>query len=71
MPWCFALVNNRLAEVYFNETRRGPRITGHCYVKMEDFSTAKEKKWIKKDTEKLRFIFRKRRYKRINITPTD
>jgi len=67
MCWCFAMVNNRLAEIYFDKKKNGQiKIDGHCYVKKEDFKTKKEQKWIKEDTARCRFSYRKRKYKKKN-----
>lgn len=65
MPWCFAIVNNKLAEIYFDETKKGPKFRGHCYVKKEEYKTKNEQKYIKEDTAKFRFVYRKGGYKRI------
>ena len=67
MSWCFAIVNNRLAEIYFEEKGKKTKITGHCYVKKEEYKTKQEQKWIKEDTAKFRFVYRKGKYKRIKI----
>ena len=33
MGWCFALVNNRLAEIYVDQSKTSQmKIRGHCYV---------------------------------------
>ena len=65
MSWCFAKVNNKLAEIYFDETKRGPKIRGHCYVKKSEFKTKSEQKWIKEDTAEFRFVYRNRKYQRV------
>ena len=63
MTWSFALVNNRLAEVFF-EMKRGKNIfLGHAYVKESEYTTKKEKRWIKEDTAKVRLVYRKGEYK--------
>lgn len=67
MSWCFATINNRLAEIYFDETKKGPKIRGHCYVKKKEYKTKKEQKLIIEDTAKFRFVYRNRKYKRIKI----
>jgi len=46
MSWCFAIVNNRLAEIYFEEKMDKPKIIGYCYVKKEEYKTKREQKWI-------------------------
>lgn len=64
MSWCFAIINNKLAEIYFDKTKKGPKFLGHCYVKKEEFKTKQEQKWIKQDTEKFKFVYRNKKYKR-------
>lgn len=39
MSWCFAIINGRLAEIYFNETKKGPKFLGHCYVEKSEYTT--------------------------------
>ncbi len=41
MSWCFAIVNNRLAEIYFEEKKGKTKIIGYCYVKEEEYKTKK------------------------------
>ncbi len=62
MSWCFALVNNRLAEIFFETGKRKTKIFGHCYVQEKEYKTKQEKKCIKEDTARFRFSYRKRRY---------
>lgn len=33
MNWCFAIVNGKLAEIYFETNKGKPKILGHCLVK--------------------------------------
>lgn len=63
MPWLFAIVNNRLAEIYFDKIRKKTKITGHCYVKRAEYKTKKEQKWIRDDTFHLKFSYRKGKYR--------
>lgn len=63
MGWCFAIVNGRLAEIYFNETRKGPNFQGHSYVEISEYETEREQKWIEIDTVKHRFVYRNKEYK--------
>lgn len=37
MNWCFAIVNNRIGEIYFERKGNRPEIFAHCYVKKSDF----------------------------------
>lgn len=65
MSWCFAKINNKLAEIYFDETKKSPKIWGHCYVKKEEYKTKKEREWIKEDTVKFRFEYKNMKYKKL------
>ena len=65
MSWCFGIVNNKLAEIYFEKKKRKTRIIGHCYVKKEDYKTKQEQKWIAQDTKKVKVIYRDKKYKLI------
>lgn len=67
MSWCFAIVNNKLAEIYFDERKGQPKIIGHCYVKKEEYKTKKEQDWIKEDTAKFQFVYRKGKYQRVQL----
>lgn len=67
MCWCFAIVNNGLAEIYFDKKKNGQiKITGHCYIKKEDFKTKQEQRWIKQDTKRVRVVYRNKKYKLIS-----
>lgn len=65
MTWCFAIVNNRLAEIYFKSEGK-KEILGHCYVYEKEYKTKQEKKWIKEDTAKYKFEYKKEKYTKIN-----
>ncbi len=65
MAWCFAIINNRLAEIYFDKKNEKTKIIGHFYVEKEDYKKKSEQKWIKEDTAKLHFVYRKNKYKRV------
>ncbi|MEK7134503.1 MAG: hypothetical protein AAB819_02155 [Patescibacteria group bacterium] len=56
MSWQFALVNGKLAEVFFEHKK----ILGFCYVKASQYKTKKERAWIKSDTQKLHLSYRKK-----------
>lgn len=62
MSWCFAYVNNKLAEIYYQKNKSGIRIQGHCYVDRSEFKLKSEQKWIDEDTAKFRFIYRNKKY---------
>ncbi|MDP3725500.1 MAG: hypothetical protein Q8R20_03475 [Nanoarchaeota archaeon] len=67
MSWCFAVVNNKLAEIFFDDTKRKLNIRGHCYVKEEEYTSKKEKKWIEEDVARFRFVYRDKKYKRVGF----
>jgi 3-isopropylmalate dehydratase small subunit len=64
--WCFAIVNNRLAEIYFKNDHKKKKTTiwGHCYVEENEFKTKEEKQHIKIDSEKHRLTYRNKKYTR-------
>lgn len=64
MFWCFAIINNRLAEIFYDgEKPNSMKIFGHAYVNKDEYSTKQEQEWITKDTKKLNFTYRKGIYK--------
>ena len=66
MDWCFALINNRLAEIFFEKNSKGENnIIGHCHVKREKYPTKREQKWIDQDTAKFKFSYRQGEYRLI------
>lgn len=67
MSWCFAIVNNKLAEIYFEKKKNDKnKIFAHCYIKREDFKAKKEQKQIDEDTKKVKIIYKNKKYKLIN-----
>lgn len=66
--WAFAIINNKLAEFYFNKKKRGS-IHSHCYVKLEEYKTKREQKIIKDDIAKYKFTWKKGEYKQVPIVP--
>lgn len=66
MSWSFAIVNNRLAEIFFDERKSKKEkinVWGHCYVKKEEYKTKQEQRWIEKDTKHVKVVYRNRKYK--------
>lgn len=63
MTWCFAIVNGRLAEIFFDQKDEETVFLGHVYVKAEEYPSKKEQKWIKEDTNKHKFSYRKGKYR--------
>jgi hypothetical protein len=66
MSWCFAIVNRRLAEIYFDKTNGQIEYRGHCYVRESEYKILEERKLIKEDTEKLRLVYRAGKYTKID-----
>lgn len=62
--WCFALINGKLTEVHFEKAGNQPKILGHCSVKLKDYNSKKEQKYIKKDTTKFQFTYKNKKYQR-------
>lgn len=65
MSWCFAIINGRLAELFFDreEDEKEPKILGHCYVSKSEYKTKREQRMIEKDTERYRFSYRNKKYR--------
>ncbi len=63
MNWCFATVNGRLAEIFFEKKRNSASLMGHTYVKKGNYKTKYEKIWIEKDSNKFKLTYKKGIYK--------
>ena len=63
MSWAFALINNRLSEIYFEKRGKKFVMQGHCYIRREEFTTKKELKEIGMDTKKHVLSYRTGRYR--------
>ncbi len=64
MGWCFAIINNKLAEIYFEKNNRGIKFLGHCFVKESEYRSMKEEKeWIKKDIARVQLAYREGNYR--------
>jgi hypothetical protein len=50
--WCFAKINGKLAEIYFEKKGGKNKIYAHRFVDEKDYKTKTEKKWIEEDTKK-------------------
>ncbi|MEK7164439.1 MAG: hypothetical protein AAB779_00670 [Patescibacteria group bacterium] len=60
MNWSFAIVNNRLAEIFFDEKTK--KIFAHCYVDRKNYKTKQEQKTITEDIKKVRITWRNKKY---------
>ena len=58
--WCFAIINGRLGEIYFDKNGKS-KIHSHCYVKREEYSK-KEQGMIDSGTKKYHFTWRNGKY---------
>lgn len=56
--WCFAIVNGRLAEIYFDKNYG---IFGHRYVERRDYSK-REQRMVDSDIKRHQFIYCKGYY---------
>ena len=63
MGWSFAIVNGKLAEIFFDRRKNKAIFYGHAYLNEDEYKTKQEKKWIKLDTAKHKFSYRKGVYK--------
>lgn len=67
MGWCFALINGKLAEIFFDQKKNERIFFGHAYVKESDYKSKREKVWIEKDTKKCQFSYKKGIYIRVQM----
>ena len=68
MSWCFAIINSRLGEIYFDRKKTGQiKFLGHCYVKKEDFKIKEERNALEEDIKKFKIIYKNKKYKIIQI----
>jgi hypothetical protein len=66
MNWCFATINNRLGEIYFEKKKTGRiKFLGHCYIKKEDFKIKKQRNVLEEDIKKFKIIYRNKKYRLI------
>ncbi len=56
--WCFALINGKLAEIFFSKKRNTIYMTGHCYVKRGGYKTKREQKMIDSDIKKCQLTYK-------------
>ncbi len=63
MNWCFAIVNGRLAEIFFEKKKDTPIINAHCYITEGEYKTKREKRQIKIDTSKYQFSYQNKKYR--------
>lgn len=61
--WSFALLNGRLAEIYFETGKGSAVISGHCYVTREEFKTKREQKMIDADIKKYQLTYKNKKYR--------
>ena len=61
--WCYAIVNGRLGELWFEKDGKKPNIFAHAYLKMGEAKDKETRAMIKADTKKYHFSWRKGVYK--------
>lgn len=67
MSWSFALVNGKLAEIFFEKGKK-VKFLGHAYVKESDYKTKKEKQWIQEDINKVKLTYKNGQYAKFDNT---
>jgi hypothetical protein len=66
MNWCFAIINNKLAELYFEKKNKHIKFIGHAFIKTSEYTTKAEQKAIAKDIKIHRFVYRNKKYRRVS-----
>ena len=67
MSWCFAIVNGRLSEIFFDGKGKSKHVWGHCYVHSENYATKQEQKWIGRDTKYNKVAYQNKKYRFLSI----
>ncbi len=67
MCWSFAIINGKLAEIYFEKKNGKVKFLGHCHVKRSEYKTKSEIKAIQLDTEKVKLSYQKGKYKQLKV----
>lgn len=60
--WCYALVNNRLGEIYFTRKSGKVVIEGHCYLDPNESLTKAEVAALQHDIPTNQFTYYRRNY---------
>lgn len=63
--WCYALINNRLGEIYFALDKGKTTITGHCYLGKNETFNQKEVGAFQKDIISNQFTYYQHKYRHI------
>ena len=64
IEWCFALVNGRKGEIFFQQQANGKKkIIAHYYLKETDPIIKKMKTTINRETQELRVVYRNKKYR--------
>lgn len=63
--WSFGLVNNKLAEIFFEKRGDNVKYLGHCFVRNGEYKTKQELNWIGKDTKNVQLRYRDGHYQKI------
>jgi len=66
MDWCFAIVNGKLSEIYFNKNKKGEmKFDGFCHVNKSDYKTKMEQRYITEDVARFKFTYRNNVYRKL------
>jgi len=70
MVWNFAIINNRLGEIYYDVDKKGKvEFRGHCYVtdKEKREMCSEERNYLKKDIEGVKLIYKNKKYRVVKL----
>ncbi len=63
MNWCFAKINNRIGEIYFDRTKGGQaRIFSHCFIERANFIAKEENEAFESDAKKFKVVYKNKKY---------
>lgn len=68
--WKFAIINNRLGEIYYNVSKKGSiKFQGYCYVTAKEAAKMcnEERRCVGIDTQNSKIIYRNKKYKIVKV----
>ena len=63
--WSYALINGRLAEIYFDKIGEKTFFKGHCYIRASDSFTQREARALQYDVNHTQLSYYRKKYRRL------
>ena len=68
MDWSFAIVNGKLAEIYFEKEKKKIKFLGHYCVKKTEYQSKEEQEMIDEDIKKVWLKYYGGKYTKLKLT---